>query len=243
VKHENIICILARNPLPEMVGGKLECCLSRKQAAILARAFILDALSSALRVPRCDVHLGYSPPEATADFEDLIFLFKGEETDKKVSARAAEVTLVPQIDSDPGGRILDLAGRLFGSGAKKVLFACSDCPLIDPVIMKASFALLKEHKVVIGPTFNGGFYLLGMSEDNSRLFDGIEWNSDGPYRQIADRLNRENIDWQELELSYDVDRPEDLEQLYLDIDNLRLAGKDDIAFHTEKCLANFKNYH
>mgnify|MGYP000548000493 CR=1 FL=1 len=60
------------------------------------------------------------------------------------------------------------------------------------------------------------------------------------YKETVERLNQSGLSWQELEISYDVDSPEELEQLYFDIDNLRLAGENDIAYHTEKCLANLR---
>jgi glycosyltransferase A (GT-A) superfamily protein (DUF2064 family) len=207
---------------------------------MLARAFLLDAISTALRVPRCGVCVAYWPPESRGEFEDIIFLFQKEERDEKLSNRAKDILLIPQTGGDPGERITSLANRLFVEGARKILFTCSDSPLIEPLILRAAFELLNSHKVVLGPTFDGGYYVFGLGEPYPSVFEGIDWGSDGLYRQIAEKLNGDNVNWQELELSYDVDRPEELEQLYFDIDNLRLAGKDEICYHTEKCLANLK---
>ena len=240
MKNENVICIMAKNPQPGRVKCELESCLSRAQAAALDRAFLLDTISTALRVPGCDVSIGYWPPESGNDFEDIICLFQNEERNRRVSARAGEIALIPQSGANPGERITSLAARLFEDGAKRILFTCSDNPLIEPIIFKASFELLKKHSAVIGPTFDGGYYVLGLSRPDISVFDSINWNSDGLYRQITEKLNADLINWQELELSYDIDRPAELEQLYFDIDNLRLAGKNLICYHTEKCLANFK---
>jgi len=240
MKNANVICIMAKNPQPGSVKSNLECCLSRIQAAMLARAFLFDTISTALRVPRCDVCIGYWPPESRSDFEDIICLFQKEEENRRVSARAKEIVLIPQLGADPGERITGLAARLFEDCARRILFTCSDSPLIEPLILKASFELLKNHSIVIGPTFDGGYYVFGLSEPHNSVFEAIDWNTDGLYRQIVEKLNGDKINWQELELSYDIDRPEELEQLYSDIDNLRLAGKEQICYHTEKCLANFR---
>jgi hypothetical protein len=239
-QNGNIICILAKDPQPGLVKTKLECCLSRKQAAMLARAFLFDTISTALRVPNCRVCLAYWPPDARGDFEDIIFLYQNEEKDKIISAKAEGIHLIAQLEGDPGVKIADLAGLLFEQGAAKIVFTCSDSPLIEPLILKAAFELLNNHRVVLGPTFDGGYYIFGLNGPYPSVFDGIEWGVDCLYRQITEKLNSDNVNWQELELSYDVDRPEELEQLYFDIDNLRLAGKDQVGFHTEKCLVNLK---
>jgi glycosyltransferase A (GT-A) superfamily protein (DUF2064 family) len=223
-----------------MVKNKLESCLGDEQAALLARAFLLDAMATALRVHGSETRLAYWPPEAESEFEKIIFLFQDEEQDERLSARANAITLVSQSGRDAGERIMNLSNEFFNNGAARILFICYDNPLLDPALLEAAFELLKRSKAVIGPTFDGGFYLLGLSEPYPSLFEGIDWNADTPYRQFVEKLNSDASNWQELELSYDVDRPEELEQLYFDIDNLRLAGKDDICCHTEKYLANLR---
>jgi hypothetical protein len=104
----------------------------------------------------------------------------------------------------------------------------------------ASFELLKHANVILGPTFDGSFYLIGMDSYYLGLFDEIEWTPGRIYRNLLERINRAKLKWLELEISYDVDTPQDLEQLYYDIDNLRLAGKNDICRHTENCLLHLK---
>jgi uncharacterized protein len=240
LKNSDIICILAKNPKPGKVKVQLECCLGNKQAALFSRALLMDTISAALKVARANVAIAYSPVESKNDFEDILFLFQNEETDKKIARTAAEISLLPQTGENFGERIKYLSQLLFDGGAGRVIFICSDNPLLDATILKASFKLLKDYKVVVGPTFDSGFYLLGMDGHYPALFDGINWDAGNIYKQIVEKLCLNGISWLELELSYDIDRPDELEQLYCDIDNLRLTGKNDICFHTEKYLANLK---
>lgn len=200
----------------------------------------MDAISMSLRVPRTDLYLAHSPSDAGKDFEDLLFLFGSEETDNKIARKANSVILIPQADGDLGSRMEKASEYLFGNGARRVVFLGSDSPLLQPVVVRASFELLRDNQVVIGPTFDGGFYLIGLSGIIPDFFEGISWSTSAAYRETAARLSQNGIRWQELEISYDVDGPEELEQLYLDIDNLRLAGENGIACHTEKCLQNLE---
>jgi uncharacterized protein len=240
MKTDEIICILAKNPKPGKVKTELESVLGNKQSALLSRAFLLDTISTALKVPGADIVIAYWPGESLPDFEDIIFLYQSEETNKKASQRAKEIILVPQLGRDLGERIVNLSNAFFGEGAKRTLFICSDNPLLDVSIIKASFELLKSNHVVMGPTFDGGYYILGTDGHYPSLFAGINWTAGDIYRQLSDKICSSGMTWQELEISYDVDRPEELDQLYFDIDTLRLTGIDDICCHTEKCLANLK---
>jgi len=207
---------------------------------MLARAFLLDAIATAVRVPDSRTVIAYRPPESHSDLEDILYLFRNEEEDEKVARRAGKIELMAQSGNDAGERIGNLAECLFSRGAKRIIFVCSDNPLMEPMILKISLELLKRHQVVIGPTFDGAYYLLGFSDGCPPLFREIDWNASNLYRRMVGELDARGVNWQELELSYDIDRPEELRQLYFDIDNLRLAGKDRICCHTEKCLANLR---
>jgi uncharacterized protein len=236
----NAICILAKNPKCKKIKCGLESCIGNKQASLLARALLLDVISASLKVTRSDVYIAHWPPEARNDFEDILFLFKNEENNRKLVQRAEEITLIPQNGQSVTERLINVSRTLFDMGVKRVLFVCSDNPLLDPLILKAAFELLKDNNAVLGPTFDGGFYLLGLDGHYPELVDGIDWKPGSVYRQIRDKLDAGGMAWQELEISYDIDRPEELEQLYCDLDNLRLAGRDDMGYHTEKCLVNLK---
>lgn len=240
MSFESVICILGGSQKLVCPRSGLEYCLGYKRAALLSRAFLLDVIGATVRVPRCNLYLAFWPPEAQGEFENLLFLFQKEERNSKIASRAREFALVSTSGKDMGKRITTLSSRFFDNGARRLLFACPDNPLIEPLILKAALELLDRNDIVIGPTFDGRYYLLGMSRPIPCLFEGIDWETDGLYKRITERLNAENIDWQELELAYEVARPEELEQLYFDIDNHRLAGKDDIGCHTERCLMNLK---
>jgi glycosyltransferase A (GT-A) superfamily protein (DUF2064 family) len=240
MKNGNVICILATNPKSGKVKVDLECLLGNKNAGLLARALLLDVIATALKVPRSDVFIAYWPAESKKDFDDLICLFQVEEKNKRISQRANEIALIPQNGQSVCQRLSDVSQALFGQDAKRVIFICSDNPLLDPMILKATFELLKDNSFVLGPTFEGGYYLLGLNGHYPEIFEKINWKPGSIYKQLRKNLDRSAKPWQELEISYEIDFPEELEQLYSDIDNLRLAGNNEIGCHTEKCLANLK---
>jgi rSAM/selenodomain-associated transferase 1 len=236
----NVICVFAEYPAPGKVKTRLGEILGMKQAAFLARAFLMDTISSSLRVPRSTLCLAHSPGDSKSDFENLLCLFANEEKDRKIARKATSIDLFPQANGDLGSRMAAASEHLFSNGARKALFVGMDSPLLQPVILRASFELLSKNQMVIGPTFMGGYYLLGCDGHYPRILGGIDSESPGVYKDTVSRIRDMGMRWQELELSYDVEGPEELEQLYFDIENLRLTGEDDIAYHTELCLRNLE---
>jgi glycosyltransferase A (GT-A) superfamily protein (DUF2064 family) len=240
MKSGNGICILAKNPLSEKVKRGLESLIGSRQAALLARALLLDVIGAVLQVPKTEIFIAHWPPEAKNDFADILQLFKIEEENENLRRRADEILLIPQDGRTLHERLINLSRTLFESGLERTLFICSDNPLISPLVMKAALELLKKNKVVLGPTFEGGFYLLGLDGHYPRIVDNIHWRPGTIYRQLRKVLDQSGMAWQEIEISYDINHPEELEQLYNDIDNLRLTGRNDLCRHTERCLVNLK---
>lgn len=240
MKNNNVICILAKDPKHSDIQTYLQAYMGSKLAGCIARASLLDRIASCLRLPRCDVYLAYWPPESEEVFKDLLFLFQNEEKEKRIIEKSKELKLMPQSGATPGDRLAGLSQFFFDQGARRLLAIYSESPLIEPMILKIGLELLSANQVVVGPTFSGNYYLIGADSHYPFLFDQINWNAKDIYKQTTEILDSHQLKWQELELSYDISGLEELQQLCSDIDNFRLAGKDNICYHTEKCLVNLK---
>jgi len=232
----NVICVFAGCPKPGMVETSLEQVLGEKHAAFLVRAFLLDTISNSLRVKDTSIIIAFWPPDSREDFEGIIYLFSQEEKNRRIRKRSSDIRLIPQQGADPGERMAGVSKNLFEMGAKKVLITGSKSPQLHPSIFRAALELLNKKQVVLGPTFDGGYYMVGMKNLYPEIFNGINWGSPAVYKQTADILMENKVAWQELELSYDINSPEYLEQLYYEIDTLRLAGDNTLCYHTERCL-------
>jgi len=236
--QSNVICVFARCPNPGMLKTGLEQVLGEKHAAFLARAFLLDTISNSLRVRNASIIIAHWPPDSREDFEEIIYLFSREEKNRRIRQRSSDIRLIPQHGADPGERMARVSENLFEMGAEKVLITGSDSPQLHPSIFRAALELLNKKQVVLGPTFDGGYYMVGMRNPHPEIFNGINWGGPTVYREMVKILIESKVDWQELELSYDIDSPQNLEQLYYEIDTLRLTGDNTLCYHTERCLKN-----
>lgn len=109
-----------------------------------------------------------------------------------------------------GERMSDSFRSAFENGFKKAVIIGSDCPDLTTDKIESSFGLLDDHDMVIGPSFDGGYYLLGLRKYHPELFSGIEWSSSKVLNttiQIAKNLDLKVRKLPELN---DIDTIEDL---------------------------------
>ncbi len=76
-----------------------------------------------------------------------------------------------------GDRMRHAFQEAFGHGATKVVILGTDVPEINLSIVDQAFDALERHEVVLGPSTDGGYYLLGMRAPGHDLFDGIPWST------------------------------------------------------------------
>lgn len=121
--------------------------------------------------------------------------------------------LVPQGTGDLGERLQGYFARSFARGAERVVVLGSDSPTLSAVTVERAFECLRHHPVVLGPTYDGGYYLVGARQSVPPIFDGIAWSTPRVWRQTVQRLRDTGVSFAELAPWYDVDELADLRRL------------------------------
>ena len=116
-----------------------------------------------------------------------------------------------QSGSNLGERMATAFKDLFNQGFNKVLIIGSDCYQLKSAMIEEAFNLLDSHVTVIGPTFDGGYYLLGMTHFIHELFQDKAWSTDQVCEQTIADLDKLALSFVSLEQLYDVDEASDLE--------------------------------
>jgi rSAM/selenodomain-associated transferase 1 len=116
-----------------------------------------------------------------------------------------------QNGNDLGERMKNSFAVVLNGGSRKVVIIGADIPDISCEIIEEAFKLLDESDVVLGPSIDGGYYLLGMEEQNNFLFSEIDWGSKKVLTQTLDKLNEKRIKTKILKKLNDVDTKADLE--------------------------------
>lgn len=113
-----------------------------------------------------------------------------------------------QRGANLGDRMLDALATGLESHAFALIVG-SDCPSVDPEYVHQALASLQEHDVVLGPSDDGGYVLIGARRAESGMLDGIEWGTERVLEQTRQRLGRLGLSVGLLEPRWDVDEPED----------------------------------
>ncbi|MEO7532016.1 MAG: TIGR04282 family arsenosugar biosynthesis glycosyltransferase [Sediminibacterium sp.] len=108
-----------------------------------------------------------------------------------------------------GERMLHAFTDLFSKGYKEVLIIGSDCPGLTPALIHTAFEQLATKKIVIGQSMDGGYYLLGMTELISSLFEDKAWSTDRLCEQTIQTINESKLSYSLLPVLADIDTEED----------------------------------
>lgn len=114
-----------------------------------------------------------------------------------------------QSGSDLGERMSNAFSEIFSMGYEIAVIIGSDMMDLQSQDLKTAFDTLQNHRYVIGPAKDGGYYLMGMKEPNPNIFRDKKWSSDTVLSDTLNDLTQE--DYILLEEKNDIDHYEDLE--------------------------------
>ena len=97
----------------------------------------------------------------------------------------------------------------FRDGAAKAVIIGTDVPELDAATAHRAFDLLTEHDAVVGPTVDGGYYLLGMKRPGLDLFTGVPWSSKAVLEKTIGLLRRKSASFATLPEVADIDTEDD----------------------------------
>lgn len=220
------LIVFAKNPVPNQVKTRLLPKLSPEQAASLYGAFLTDWCETLAELPNIDLVIAYTPPGSQSDLQALI------ETD---------VTYIPQTGVDLGERLTSATQWASENGYEKILIVGSDSPTLPLSYILEAVAGLDSRDIVIGPSVDGGYYLIGFSIESLHkivpsIFEEIAWSTLQVFQQTIERIGSVKATLKLLPPWYDVDTPEDLAFLQTHLSAMRLAGNKVQAVRTESLL-------
>jgi rSAM/selenodomain-associated transferase 2/rSAM/selenodomain-associated transferase 1 len=112
---------------------------------------------------------------------------------------------------DIGTRMAQAFSQAFNQGKKRVVIVGSDCPGINGATVRSAFDLLGQFDLVLGPANDGGYYLIGLRQEESKLFEDVPWGTVEVGARTLEIANQLGLRWVKVEPLDDVDRPEDIE--------------------------------
>ncbi|HXK26914.1 MAG TPA: TIGR04282 family arsenosugar biosynthesis glycosyltransferase [Candidatus Binatia bacterium] len=196
----NALAVMAKAPIAGEVKTRLVPLLTHEQAADLYRALLLDQLEHLSRLTVADLYLVYAPGSAAPLMKQLAppnfhcFAQRGGDLSERMDAA-----------------FIDLWRR----GHRNVVLVGSDLPALPLSYLETAFGLLvtSTHQVVLGPSRDGGYYLVGMNQPTPEMFQNMTWSHNQVLAQTTDKLGKLGIQPALLPGWFDIDSFEDLKQL------------------------------
>lgn len=179
---------------PGAVKTRLAETLGEQPAARIYRAFVETLLRRLTEVGDRQV-LAFSPSDRETAFQ-----------------RGAENwELQPQLAvGDLGARMQHFFESAIRDGYRHVVLIGSDSPDLPLALLAQAFDQLHDYPVVLGPSLDGGYYLVGAADRVPPIFDDMPWSSPRLWERTTARLAEHQCRFAELPAWYDVDTVADL---------------------------------
>ncbi|MFT5170071.1 MAG: rSAM/selenodomain-associated transferase 1 [Lysobacterales bacterium] len=198
--NKNALVIFAREPELGCVKTRLAKDLGDELTLRLYKAFVKDVTYIVQTLVDVDLYIYYvgleSPVMFLQEFSQSFILRK-------------------QNGSDLGARMKDAFDCLFGEGYEKVLLVGTDCITFSKEDLSTAFDQLNTNDCVLGPTFDGGYYLIALKEMKDILFEDIPWSTECVFDMTQKYLLNMN------QSTYLLDPKDDID----DIKTLRVVQK------------------
>jgi len=193
------LVVFVKSPETGRVKSRLAADIGEQKARRLYRCFVEDLLDSLDKGNYC-LKIFFHPP----DQQNVLAKWLGHH-------RCYE----PQRGDDLGGRMRNAFEKCFSEGFEAAILVGGDIPDMTGEIVTEGFAALKSGDAVIGPSHDGGYYLIGFQSGTfvPEVFTGICWGADGVLKSTREILENKGLRLSFLPLWRDIDTYEDLTAL------------------------------
>ena len=199
-------------PLTPEEAAQLNVCFLRDTAAAIAKACGTTARGVGV----------YTPVGAEGAYIDIL---------------PSDFELLPQRGDGFGERLAFATADLFQCGFGSVCLIDSDSPTVSADVYADAVEILSKagDRVVLGPSDDGGYYVIGLKQTRRELFEHIDWSTERVLDQTKTRARELNLDVSVLRTGYDIDDAATLRRLCYEL----LSNKSEraVAPNTRKFLA------
>ncbi len=196
----------AKAPIAGQVKTRLGATIGMEAAATLYGAFIRDLTARFASAPfEVAWHVA---PGSWPHLEPLV-----DRADKVRSQRG----------SDWAARQANLFRDCHAAGEGRIVLAATDSPQLERSRVEEAFAALQAHDVVLGPTRDGGYYLVGMRCFND-IFAGASMSTASALEGVLARAREKRLSISLLEPEFDVDAEQDLGLLEREVNRRQDLG-------------------
>lgn len=193
------LIIFVKNPILGRAKTRLAKTIGDNKALAIYK-MLLEKTCEVVTPLKADIHVYYN------DFIDRDDLWDNQRFYKNL-----------QVDDDLGMKMFCAFEQVFERGYQKVCVIGSDCWDLKTEYLESAFEALDENDIAIGPSFDGGYYLLGIKKLEKSLFHNKQWSTPSVFNDTLADIQRLGWSTYQLPKISDVDVEEDLGEWAKDI--------------------------
>jgi rSAM/selenodomain-associated transferase 1 len=213
--QKTALIIFAREPKDGRAKTRLAKDLPVPSVTELYKAFILDVLSIAEKVPCDERFIYYAGNGSSTPF------FKKHKNSFRLKR---------QTGANLGERMYRAFAHCKKNQFDKIVIIGTDCLTLTPRDIKTAFDELESHDCVLGPSKDGGYYLIALNELHKEFFQEIDWGTSVVFRKTLQKARKLKKTVYLLQQREDIDRFAQLKKFSRNIQNVNTAP------HTQKAL-------
>jgi rSAM/selenodomain-associated transferase 1 len=227
------LAVMTKAPQAGRVKTRLVPPLTPREAAELNKCFLRDTTATISNA--CSRFGAYRAPRQYAARGIAVYTPTGSESAYK-NILPSDFSLLPQRGDKFGERLYFAFEDLFKCGFESVCLIDSDSPTVPPANFEQAVRLLAStgNRIVLGPSDDGGYYLIGLRKLHREVFEEIDWSTERVLNQTIQRAAGIGLEVKLLSTGYDVDDGESLRRLCNEL--LANTSRKDLAPYTQKFL-------
>lgn len=208
MKKNKALIIFTRVPLPGKTKTRLMPFLNGDECAALHTCFLKDI---------------YQKAEKT---DAAVFVFYTPEDEKKLLGEilGTEDNFFPQEGEDLGERMKNAIDHVLSEGYEKAILVGTDIPQMEESAWEQAFDALDEYDIVIHPTQDGGYYLIGMKKTYESIWKVERYGTNTVIQDTLSCMKKAGLRVAAGQIYYDVDEKEDLCKLWKDIEKNKIKN-------------------
>ncbi|PYK60635.1 MAG: glycosyltransferase [Verrucomicrobia bacterium] len=206
------LAIMTKAPRAGVVKTRLQPPLTPEEAADLNICFLRDIADA---ISRATCSGGLRPPEQNTIARGVgVFTPEGSEKEY-TDILPVDFDLIPQHGDGFGERLTNAVDDLLHVGFESCCLINSDSPTATVDAFREAVRKLQgaDDRIVVGPSDDGGYYLIGMRKLHRRLFEEIDWSTERVFAQTVERASEIGLEVHVLPSCFDVDDRAALQRL------------------------------
>ena len=193
-KKKQALLVFVKLPVAGRVKTRLQPTLSPALAASLYRATVDDVFTALERPGRWGLFAFFSPTEQERAFREWL---------------PGSTRLVPQSGTGLGERLANAFEWSHAQGYSRTIIVGTDMPTLGSDVLSDAFDALERADVVLGPSTDGGYYLVGWKEPRPELFEDVSWSTPEVLEQTIARIDDTGATYDLLPERTDIDTWQD----------------------------------